>query len=256
MEVRLNKYIAQSGYCSRRKADQLIKQGKVKVNGKIINELGIKINPDRDKIEVEGEILKPQKEKKYYKIYKPRGYLTALGKDKFGRKTLTDLFREINFKEKVFPIGRLDYDSEGLLLLTNDGEFAYKLMHPKFKVPKTYIVEVQGRVNAKTFNKMEKGTKLEDVFLKPDSIKIIRKTPNSTIFEITIHSGQKRVLRRYFKKFGFPVKRLKRISIGKIKLGNLRNKDIKEIDIEEIKTLAATNFPDRSPGQYHRRRRA
>ncbi len=256
MEIRLNKYIAQSGYCSRRKADELIKQGKVKINGQIVKELGIKINPKRDKVEIEGKILKPQEEKKYYKLYKPRGYLTALGKDKFGRKTLSDLFREINFKENVFPVGRLDYDSEGLLLLTNDGEFAYKLMHPKFKVPKTYIVEVQGRVNAKTFNKMEKGTKLEDVFLKPDSIKIIRKTSNSTIFEITIHSGQKRILRRFFKKFGFPVKRLKRIRVGKINLGNVREGEVVELGRDEIKTLAATNFPDRSPGQYHRRWRA
>lgn len=231
---RLNKFIASTGYCSRRKADELIKQGKVKVNGKVVKELGIKINPDKDEVEVEGKILKKPKEKLYYKLYKPVGYLTALGKDKFGRKTLTDLFEEIGFKKKVFPVGRLDYNSEGLLILTNDGEFANKLMHPKNKVPKTYVVEVLGRVNAKTFNKMKKGIKLEDTFLKPDDIKILKKTKSTTIFEITIHSGQKRVLRRFFKKFGFPVKRLKRIAIGNIKLGNLKEKQIQKITPHQI----------------------
>lgn len=227
---RLNKFIASTGYCSRRKADELIRQGKVKVNGKTITELGTKIDPNKDKVEVEGKVLKKPEEKLYYKLYKPVGYLTALGKDKFGRKTLTDLFEEIGFKKKVFPAGRLDYNSEGLLILTNDGDFAQKLMHPKNKIPKTYIVEVFGRVNAKTFNKMKKGIKLEDVFLKPDDIKILKKTQTTTIFEITIHSGQKRVLRRFFKKFGFPVKKLKRIAIGNIKLGNLKEKQIERIN--------------------------
>lgn len=230
MQIRLNKYIASTGYCSRRKADELIKEGKVKVNGIVVTELGKKINFYKDKVEIENKIIKPKEEKIYYKLYKPRGYLTALGKDKFGRKTLTDLFNEINFKEKVFPVGRLDYDSEGLLILTNDGDFAYKLMHPKFKIPKTYIVEVEKRINNKDFNKIKKGTKLEDVFLKPDKIKILKKTNNSTIVEITIHSGQKRVLRRFFKKFGYPVKRLIRTKIGRISLGNLKEKEIIKID--------------------------
>jgi len=227
---RLNKFIASTGYCSRRKADEIIKKGKVKVNGKVIKELGLKINPDKDKVEIEGKLLKKPEEKLYYKLYKPVGYLTALGKDKFGRKTLTDLFKEIGFKKKVFPVGRLDYNSEGLLILTNDGDFAQKLMHPKNKVFKTYIVEVIGRVNAKTFNKMKKGIKLEDIFLKPDDIKILKKTQSTTIFEITIHSGQKRILRRFFKKFGFPVKKLKRIAVGNIKLGTLKEKQIEKIN--------------------------
>ncbi|RMA92484.1 pseudouridine synthase [Hydrogenothermus marinus] len=237
MKERLNKFIASTGYCSRRKADILIKEGKVKVNGQKVSELGIKIDPSKDKVEVEGKILKPISKKVYYKLYKPRGYLTALGKDKFGRKTLTDLFKEINFKEKVFPVGRLDLDSEGLLILTNDGEFAYKLMHPSFKIPKKYILKVEGRINAKDFNKIKKGTKLEDTFLKPDSVKILKKDEKSTTVEIEIHSGQKRILRRFFKKFGYPVKRLLRIQIGNIKLGDLKEKEIKIIGEEEILKL-------------------
>ncbi len=238
MKVRLNKFIASSGLCSRRKADQLIQEGKVKVNGKTVRELGTLVDPDKDKVEVEGKEIKPAEEKEYYIIYKPTGYLTALGKDRFGRKTLTDLFKEIGFKKSVFPVGRLDYDSEGLLILTNDGELAYRITHPKHKVPKTYLVEIEGRVNAKDFNKMEKGTKLENgEFIKPDRISIKKKKNKSTVIEITIHSGQKRVLRRFFKKFGYPVKRLTRISVGNIKIDSLKPKQIRKISKKDIQKL-------------------
>ncbi len=230
MQIRLNKFIASTGYCSRRKADELIKGGKVKVNGKVITELGTKINPEKDKVEIEGRILKPQKKKVYIKLYKPRGYLTQLGKDKFGRKTLSDLFREVGIKEKVFPVGRLDYESEGLLILTNDGETANLIMHPKNKVKKTYVVEVKGRVNLEKFNKMKKGIHLEDTFLKPDDIKILKKKKVSTILEITIHSGQKRIIRRFLKAFGYPVLRLIRTKIGKVSLDNLKPKQWEKID--------------------------
>ncbi|RMD46284.1 MAG: rRNA pseudouridine synthase [Aquificota bacterium] len=230
MEIRLNKYIASTGYCSRRKADKLIEEGKVKINGKVVKELGIKINPEKDTVVVEGRVLKPLKKKVYIKLYKPRGYLTELGKDKFGRKTLTDLFKEVGIKEKVFPVGRLDYDSEGLLILTNDGETANLIMHPKNKVAKTYIVEVKGRVNLDKFNRMRKGILLEDGFLKPDDIKILKKKRNSTLIEITIHSGQKRVIRRFMKAFGHPVLRLIRVRIGKVKLENLKPGEWEYID--------------------------
>jgi len=230
MEIRLNKYIASTGYCSRRKADRLIEEGKVKVNGKVVREFGIKINPEKDTVEVEGKILKPLRKKVYIKLYKPRGYLTELGKDKFGRKTLTDLFKETGIKEKVFPVGRLDYESEGLLILTNDGETANLIMHPKNKVAKTYIVEVKGRVNLDKFNRMRKGILLEDGFLKPDDIKIVKKRRSSTIIEITIHSGQKRVIRRFMKSFGHPVLRLIRVKVGKISLRNLKPGEWEYID--------------------------
>ncbi len=222
MEVRLNKFIASTGYCSRRKADELIEKGKVRVNNKVVKEFGLKINPEKDTVEVEGKVLKPKDKKVYIKLYKPRGYLTQLGKDRFGRKTLTDLFKEVGIKEKVFPVGRLDYESEGLLLLTNDGDVANLIMHPKNKVKKTYIVEVKGRVNLEKFNKMRKGAHLEDGFLRPDDIKILKKKKNSTVLEITIHSGQKRIIRRFMKSFGYPVVRLIRTQIGKISLGNLK----------------------------------
>ncbi len=236
MEIRLNKYIAQSGICSKRKADQLILEGKVQVNGKTVKDLGVKVDTEKDKITIEGKEIKPSQKEIFIKLYKPRGYLTQLGKDKFGKKTLTDLFKEVGIKENVFPIGRLDYESEGLLLLTNQGDFAYKISHPKFKVPKTYIVEIDRRLSHSEFNKLVKGKKLEDGFFKPDEIKIIKKKRNSTILEMTIHSGKKRIIRRYMKSFGYNVKRLIRIKIANIELDGLDEKKIwKFLKPEKVK---------------------
>ncbi len=245
MEIRLNKYIAQSGICSRRKADDLIKQGKVKVNNQIVKDLGTKVNPEKDKVSVEGKRIKPLGKEIFIKLYKPVGYLTQLGKDKFGKKTLSDLFEEVGIKENVFPVGRLDYESEGLLLLTNQGDFAYKISHPKFKIPKTYIVEIDRRISHSEFNKLVKGTKLEDGFFKPDEIKILKKKRNSTILEMTIHSGKKRIIRRYMKAFGYNVKRLIRTKIGNI--------DLEGIDEKKIWKYLKPDFVKESFKRYDKR---
>ncbi|SNZ08938.1 23S rRNA pseudouridine2605 synthase [Persephonella hydrogeniphila] len=233
--LRLNRFIAQSGYCSRRKADELIFTGKVKVNGEVIKEPGTKVNPEKDIVEVEGKKIKLPDKKLYIKLYKPRGYLTQLGRDKFGRKTLTDLFEEIGIKERVFPAGRLDYESEGLLILTNDGDFANLIMHPSKKIRKTYIVEVKGRVRSDTFRRMVKGVKLEDGFVRPDDIKILRKKKDSTVLQITIHTGQKRVVRRFMKTLKHPVLKLIRTKIGKISVDGMKSGEWKYITEKEIK---------------------
>ena len=247
--IRLNKYIASSGCCSRRKADELIKNGKVKVNGKIITDLGLKINPAKDKVEVENKIIRPYTKKVYLKLYKPRKILTQLGKDKFGRKTLSDLMEEVGIKNKVFPVGRLDYDSEGLLILTNDGDFANKIMHPRNKIPKRYIVEVKGRVNLDNFKRMKKGIFLEDGdFLKPDDLKIVKKKKNTTILDITIHSGQKRVIRRFMKMFNYPVLKLKRIQIGNIDIDNLKPAEWQILKDKEIEIFKKKYLKDKLPG--------
>ncbi len=235
--IRLNRFISQSGLCSRRKADLFIKEGRVKVNGKVVTQPGIKIDPERDTVEVDGKLIKQQEKKVYIKIYKPRGYLTQLGKDKFGRKTLTDLMEEVGIKERVFPAGRLDLESEGLLILTNDGNFANIVMHPRKKIPKKYIVEVKGRVSGDTFKKMKKGKKLDDTFLKPDDIKILKKKKNSTLLEITIHSGQKRIIRRFMKSFGHSVLRLIRIKIDGISLDGLKPSQWKYLSKKEIESV-------------------
>ncbi|HCB69574.1 MAG TPA: rRNA pseudouridine synthase [Persephonella sp.] len=236
--MRLNRFIARSGYCSRRKADQLIEMGKVKVNGKVVKDFGYRVDTEKDRVEIDGKLIKLELKKVYIKLYKPRGYLTQLGKDKFGRKTLTDLFKEVGIKDNVFPAGRLDYESEGLLLLTNDGDFANMIMHPKSKIKKTYVVKVKGRVNLESFNRMRKGALLEDGFIKPDEIKILKKGKNYTWLEITIHSGKKRIIRRFTKYFGYPVERLIRTRIGSIELGSLKEKEWKYIDEKIINRMS------------------
>lgn len=237
MNIRLNKYISESGYCSRRKADELIKAGRVRVNSKIITELGYKINPETDKVYVDDVLIKPKEENIYIKLYKPRGYLTALGKDKFGKKTLTDLFREISLKDKVFPAGRLDFDSEGLLILTNDGDFANILIHPKYEIEKVYKVLLDGVVDDNKLEKIKKGTVLEDGFFKPDRIRVLSFNGNKTLVEVVIHSGKKRILRRFFKAFGHRVLRLIRVKIGNISVNGLKPGQFEYIPKSQIDQL-------------------
>ena len=233
--VRLNKFIAQSGYCSRRKADQLILEGKVKVNGKTTKDLGTKIDPKKDIVEIDGQKIKPKENKIYLLIYKPVGYLSQLGKDKFGRKTLTDLLQELKIPYKLFPVGRLDYNSEGLLILTNDGDFANKIAHPKNQIKKIYQVQVFGNISDEILEKMKNGTILEDGFFKPDDIKIIKRNTNTTWLTIEIHSGKKRIIRRFMDSFGHKVKRLIRVKIDNIELGNLKPFQYRYLTSKEVK---------------------
>lgn len=234
---RLNKYIAKSGICSRRKADQLILEGKVKVNGKVVKDLGTKIDPEKDVVEVEGKVIKPAEKKVYLAIYKPVGYLSAVGKDKFGRKTLTDLLNELKIPYKLFPVGRLDYNSEGLLILTNDGEFANKVAHPKNEIKKVYKVKVEGEVSLETLKKMKEGAVLEDGFFKPDKIKVIKKEKDGTWLLVEIHSGKKRIIRRFMDSFGHRVKRLIRVKIGNIDLENLKPFEYRYLSEKEIRSI-------------------
>ncbi|MGB9766585.1 MAG: pseudouridine synthase [Sulfurihydrogenibium sp.] len=235
--VRLNKFIAQSGYCSRRKADQLILEGKVKVNGQTVKDLGIKIDPEKDTVEVDGQTIKPKENKIYLLIYKPVGYLSALGKDKFGRKTLTDLLQELKIPYKLFPVGRLDYNSEGLLILTNDGDFANKVAHPRNEIKKVYKVQVVGNVTDETLDKMRKGTQLEDGFFKPDDIKILKRNSDSTWLMVEIHSGKKRIIRRFMDSFSHRVKRLIRVKIDSIELGNLKPFQYRYLTSKEVRRI-------------------
>lgn len=237
MEIRLNRFIAQSGCCSRRKADQLIKEGKVKVDGRVVTDPWLKVDPDRDTVEVEGRPVKPAGRKVYIKLYKPRGYLTALGRDRFGRKTLTDLFEEIGLKESVFPAGRLDYDSEGLLILTNDGSFANMLIHPRHQVEKVYHLKVSGHPDIK---KLQQGTHLEDGFFRPDRVRILSKGKGFAWVEVAIHSGKKRILRRFFKALGHTVLRLIRVKIGNIHTGSLKPGQYSYIPASQIDKLINT----------------
>lgn len=224
--MRINKYIAHSGYTSRRKADDLINAGKVKINGQVINEPGIKVN-DGDRIEVEGKVLEIEK-KFYIKLYKPVGFITS-NFDPYNEKDLNDL---IDIDERFFAAGRLDKDSEGLLIITNDGDFTNNLIHPKFKLDKEYIVKIDKKLKEVQEKRFEKGLDIGNGEKTSDA-KLEYLGDNT--YRVIIHQGYNRQIRRMFKVFNAKVINLKRIRIGKIKLSNLKEKEYRYFNEEELK---------------------
>lgn len=231
---RLQKVLAHAGVASRRKAEQLILEGKVKVNGKVVTELGTKVSPS-DTVEVEG--VKLEKEQKvYYLLYKPRGIISAVTDDK-GRKTVADLFPHV--EERLFPVGRLDYETSGLLLMTNDGEFSYLMTHPKFKIDKTYIAKVKGIPTREQLKLLSRGIELEDGKTAPARVKLQsadRKT-GKAIIEITIHEGRNRQVRRMFDAIGCPVQKLRRERFAFLTLHSLNAGESRELTPHEVKQL-------------------
>ena len=232
---RLQKVIAYAGIASRRKAEQLIVEGKVKVNGKVVRELGTKVS-NSDTIEVEGVKLEKE-DKVYFLLYKPKGYISAVTDDK-GRKTVVDIFKK-RVPERIFPVGRLDYDTTGLLLLTNDGEFSYQLTHPKFKIDKTYIARVKGVPTIDGLKKLQRGIKLEDGKTAPAKVSMTSfdEQAGKAICEITIHEGRNRQVRRMFEAIGTPVVKLKRERFAFLDLGNLKPGEYRELTKHEVKQL-------------------
>jgi 23S rRNA pseudouridine2605 synthase len=231
---RLQKVIAQAGIASRRKAEQLIVEGKVKVNGEVVTELGTKVS-DSDKIEVEG-IPVEREEKVYFLLYKPRGVISSVRDDK-GRKTVIDFFPHVD--KRIYPIGRLDYDTSGLLLLTNDGEFANLLMHPRYKIEKTYIAKLKGIPPRPALKQLEKGVELEDGMTAPAKVKFLSgdRKKNTAIVEITIHEGRNRQVRRMFEKIGYPVLKLRRERFAFLTLQGLNAGEFRELSPHEVKQL-------------------
>jgi 23S rRNA pseudouridine2605 synthase len=233
---RLQKVIAHAGVASRRKAEELIIEGKVKVNGKVVKELGTKVT-DSDKVEVEGIPLEKEK-KVYYLFYKPRGVISAVTDDK-DRKVVTDFLPEV--KERVYPIGRLDYDTSGLLLLTNDGDFANLLMHPRYEINKTYVAKVQGIPSKMSLKQLERGIQLEDGKTAPAKVKLISidKQKQKSIIELTIHEGRNRQVRRMFEAIGHPVQKLRREKFAFLTLTSLNAGESRELSPHEVKQLRA-----------------
>ena len=231
--IRLQKAIADLGYCSRRKAEELIIQGKVYVNGKKITELGTKVNIS-DEIKVNDEILSIQ-EKEYYMFNKPREVVSTTSDDK-GRKTILDYF---DIDKRIYPIGRLDYDTTGLILLTNDGEFANSMMKPNSRIQKTYIAKINGIMPKEDIITLKKGIIIEKRKCIPDRVKVksIDKKNNTSIIEITIHEGKNHEIKKMFEHFNLDVLKLKRISYGSLSLGNLQSGKYKKLSIKEVKTL-------------------
>jgi len=236
MEERLQKVMARAGIASRRVSEQMIKDGRVSVNDRIVTELGTKVKGGSDMIRVDGKLISVDASTVYVLLNKPAGYLTSLRDDR-NRPIVTDLLQSI--PERIFPVGRLDYDSEGLLLMTNDGNFAYRMQHPKFEIPKTYMVKVKGFITRDTLKAMSRGTRLEDGYFKPERLRIDKVNQKSTWVEITIHEGKNRIIKRFFDAYGYNVTRLIRVAIGNMRLENLRPGDFRYLERREVKEMLA-----------------
>lgn len=234
MEERLQKVLASAGVASRREAEKYILAGRVKVNGKTVKELGVKVGP-KAFIMVDGKAIKQEK-KVYYAFYKPRGVVTTMV-DPQGRRTISDFASELS--ERVFPVGRLDYNTEGLLILTNDGDLTQKLTHPKHEVDKTYRVVVPGLAPQEKLDLLRVGVKLEDGITAPAIVTLIAydTEKNTTTFDIVIHEGRNRQVRRMCDFIGFPVRQLKRIKLGNLTLQGLSRGKYRELSEAEVNSL-------------------
>ena len=232
--MRLNKYIAECGAASRRGADKLISDGLVKVNNKVVTELGTIVNENNDTVTVNGKKLVLRNRDVYIILNKPKGCITAVKDDK-GRKTVMDY---VESKDKrLFPVGRLDYDSEGLVLLTNDGDTAYKLTHPSSEIPKTYIAKVEGEIPEKELDKLRDGIPLDGAVTHRAKIKVLGVEDRISRIEITIFEGKNRQIRRMFEYIGYNVIFLKRTAIGEIRLGGLGRGLTRYLTPKEIQFL-------------------
>lgn len=232
--MRLNRYLASCGVASRRKSDELIEQGKVFVN-KEPAESGMIVNPKKDIVEVEGKRVYPQ-QKGYYIFYKPLNVLTTLS-DPQGRKTISEFISHLS--ERLFPVGRLDFDSEGLLFLTNDGQLAHKVQHPKYEIEKEYLVKVSRRLNEEEELRFREGVSLEEGVTSKSELKYLN---SKGLYQVILHQGWHRQIRRMFESFGVEVIALKRVRIGNLKLEDLKPGKYRKLKEEEIKTLKRILF--------------
>lgn len=231
--MRLAKYLAHAGVSARRQAEEIILRGEVKVNGQIVKELGVKIDPDVDKIEYQGRVLSIEKNL-YILFYKPGGFLSTVD-DPFKRKTIMEFFPEI--KARIYPVGRLDYDTSGLLILTNDGEFTNLMIHPRYKIPKTYQTLVKGVPTVKALEALRRGVILEDGKTAPAQVSIIKEDRGKALLEITIHEGKKRQIKRMCEFIGHPVIALKRTAFAFLNLKGLKPGEYRFLTKQEIKRL-------------------
>ncbi|MBB1515693.1 rRNA pseudouridine synthase [Tessaracoccus sp. MC1679] len=232
--TRLQKVLAAAGIASRRASEILIDEGRVEVNGKVVTEQGRRVNPETDQIRVDGSRIPPPRRHLYLVLNKPRGVVSTL-EDPEGRPTLSDYLPAT--KERLFHVGRLDTDTEGLIVLTNDGDFAHRLAHPSYQVPKTYTVQAAGVMDNRIIRRLEKGVILEDGPVRPDKVKLISRGQDRTLLAITLHEGRNRIVRRMMDTVGHPVDRLSRTEIGPIRLGNLRPGETRDVTREELGAL-------------------
>lgn len=231
--MRINKYIAQAGVASRRKADELITNGNVKVNGAVMKELGYDVK-DGDAVQVNGTQVKNNRKLVYVLVNKPLGMITS-AKDEKDRATVMELVQDID--ERLFPVGRLDYNTTGALIMTNDGELTYRVTHPKHELEKTYRALVKGVVSEEKVRRLRSGVDIGGYITKKAKVQIIKGGQNSTLVEVSIHEGKNRQVRKMFAAVGNPVQELERVAIGKIRLGHLRPGHYRKLTREEVEYL-------------------
>ena len=234
--VRLQKVLATAGLGSRRACENLITAGRVEVDGVLVTELGVRIDPDKNVVHVDGLRIQLDQSLLTLALNKPLGVVSTMH-DPDGRPTLAEFVADR--PERLFHIGRLDADSEGLILLTNDGELANRLAHPKYEIPKTYLVHVEGRVPATLGTKLTHGIELEDGVAKVDKFRIVDSTPQASLVEVELHEGRNRIIRRMFAEAGYPVNQLVRTTIGPVRLGDLRPGRVRVLGQTELGTLMA-----------------
>lgn len=234
MKERLQKILSGAGVCSRRQAEDHIRQGKVCVDGKVVTEMGVKIDPSRQKVTFNGKPLQTHTKKIYILLNKPKGYLTTL-RDPQGRPIVTDLLQD--FSQRLFPVGRLDLDTEGALIMTNDGDLAQKVIHPSYEIKKTYLAVIKGKINSKKITSLEKGIELDGRMTFPSKIKVMESQPHQTKLQIIIHEGRKRQVRRMFAAVNHHVIHLKRIAYGDLKLGNIPSGKYRFLNKKDLNKL-------------------
>lgn len=246
-KIRLQKFLADAGIASRRKAETLIAEGKVKVNGRIAS-VGDSVDPKRDVVLCSGTRVEPVLQKRYIMLHKPRGYITTMS-DEQGRKCVSDLVR--NAGVRVYPVGRLDRESEGLLLLTNDGDFANSIIHPSRHVPKTYRVTLRGSVTEEQLGAITTGMMLDGQKTLPAEVSVVSKQEGREVLELTIFEGRNRQIRRMCEDLGLEVARLRRIRIGGVKLGMLPPGKWRDLEAHEVKQLREASR-DRMEREIHK----
>lgn len=232
-KIRLQKYIAMCGAASRRHAEEMIKAGRVRVNGEVITEMGTIVS-NGDRVEVDGKPIRKEKKLVYIMLNKPAGYVSTVS-DPQGRKTVLDLVKGV--EERIYPVGRLDYDTTGLLILTNDGSFTYNSTHPGHEIRKTYIAEVKGHPSNIALRKLRKGVVLDGRPTYPAEVELIEVKDRTSVLKITIHEGRKRQVRRMCEAVGHPVLELKRVAIGKLSLGDLQQGEWRYLTQQEVELV-------------------
>ncbi len=232
-KIRLQKHMAQCGVASRRHAEELIKAGRVKVNGRIITEMGTLVS-EQDRVEVDGKLIKKEKKLIYIMLNKPSGYVSTVS-DPEGRKTVLDLIDGVN--ERIYPVGRLDYDTTGLIILTNDGDFAYESTHPGRETKKTYMAEVLGMPSNEALKALRSGIMLDGKLTAPAQVEVLDIKPKSTVLKIIIHEGRNRQVKRMCEAVKHPVLRLKRTAVGRLTLGDLKPGEWRYLSINEVKQI-------------------